>query len=134
MFRFSLRSALLGIAVVAICLGHHMNQLRERRIAVAAIQNVGGQVFYCYQYEDPDERIWNSNPSPPGPAFARRIVGDDFFANVVGVCVTISDASGEQLDDLKVFRNAKWILLSHRFSQDEREELQRALPNCKVEP
>ena len=91
-FQFSIRSLLVLMVVVAILgswLAAEKQQARQQRNAVAAIRALGAEVIYDY------EREWHSRPRfsaalngppvPPGPAWARRLLGDDFFACVLMV-------------------------------------------------
>lgn len=84
-FRFSVRSLLLGIAIIAgllTWLGKPIFRSRLQRPIVRQIEAVGGTVYYHYQLK-PGAIDW-SKP-PPGPAFIRSLLGDDTFANVGAV-------------------------------------------------
>ena len=56
---------------------------RQQRDAVAADRAMGGFVFY--DYEISAVRSCASTAAPPGPAWARRLLGDDFFADAVWI-------------------------------------------------
>jgi len=72
----------------------------ERRMAAAdAIIKGGGWVNYDYQVPANGGR----NARPPGPAWLRMLLGDDFFANAIGANIT-SRAGLEQLEDLSSLR------------------------------
>jgi hypothetical protein len=77
----------LAIIVAGPIIGFMYNSVYRatlQRRAVAAIESKGGSVFYDYQFkEDGDMKQWSS--SPPGPAWLRRIVGDDCFREVTHV-------------------------------------------------
>ena len=82
-FQFSIRSLLVLPVIVAILgswLAVERKQATQQRDAVAAIRELGGHVMYDYQ--DRAERE-EHDPDPPGPAWARKLLGVDFFADVV---------------------------------------------------
>jgi hypothetical protein len=57
------------------------NQISEQRRIIATIKDIGGLVYYTH--ENPVLYMKNGKPDdPPGPAWIRRILGDDFFAEV----------------------------------------------------
>ena len=81
-FQFSLRSLLVATVVVAIpfsWLAVEMKRARRQREVVAAIEKLGGSVRYDYVFTPP------FCFEMPGPVWLRKLVGDDFFANVEGV-------------------------------------------------
>jgi Leucine-rich repeat (LRR) protein len=58
-------------------------QVERQRAAVRAIEGMGGNVEYDWQ--DDARTAGKSNADPPGPAWLRVWLGDDFFADVVFV-------------------------------------------------
>ena len=89
-FQLSLRT-LLVVVTLAGCglgwLGIKVREARQQQGNVAALLKLGCTVRYDYEY-DPQ----NANPghlvpnaTPPGPAWLRRMLGDDFFQSVNGV-------------------------------------------------
>jgi Leucine-rich repeat (LRR) protein len=91
-FQFSILSLLVLTLVVAVpCswLAVEREHAQKQREAVAAIQSLRGQITYDYE-ADEWARCLKSGavkwaPVPPGPAWVRRLLGDDFFADVVNV-------------------------------------------------
>lgn len=87
-FQFSLRALFVLVTVCAVAcswLAVRLLQLERQRQAIAAVEKSGGYVFYDYQisrYVLIDSPDWE-NP-PPGPKWLRDLLGDDFFARVVG--------------------------------------------------
>jgi hypothetical protein len=83
--QFSLRAMVLAILVAGPIIGFMYNSVYRatlQRRSVAAIESKGGSVFYDYQFmEDGDMK--HPTPYPPGPAWLRRIVGDDYFRKVI---------------------------------------------------
>jgi hypothetical protein len=92
-FQYSLRSLLLFMLFVNVgmaCLCSLWRAAKQQTEAAAAIRAVGADVLYDYEVEHAAE--WGASstakwsaPVPPGPAWARRLLGKDFFANVVDV-------------------------------------------------
>ncbi len=85
--QFSLRLLFFVVLIVGSVVGYMaraIHQARLQRLAVAEIERQGGQVFYDYQFMENGDTIYPP-PSPPGPAWLRGIVGDDFFREVVHV-------------------------------------------------
>ena len=98
-FRFSLRTLLVFVTVASAgCgwLGYKVRQARRQREAVEVIQRLDGSVKYDYQF-DSDESLIES-PLPPGPIWLRKLLGDDFFANVRGVLIRSPLTRDDDLD------------------------------------
>ena len=100
---YSLRTLFIAMTVIGVGLGWKFERVRKQRRAVAAIKEVGGSVWYDYELDAAGNTI--PNATPPGPASFRKLVGDDFFANVVRVHLygtPVSDLSPlERLANLK---------------------------------
>jgi hypothetical protein len=76
-FQFSLRSLLIFTLLCAVgsaWVAQRMERKRQEREAVDAIRGIGGTVEYDY-----------TGAEPPGPAWLRRLLGDNFFSEVIGV-------------------------------------------------
>ena len=78
--QFSLRTLMVLVLVLGCGMGwfaYELQQAQRQRDAVEAIRNLGGIVAYDYQVSASRLRRM------PPPEWARRLVGDDFLANVV---------------------------------------------------
>jgi hypothetical protein len=108
-FQYSLRSLLLvmflaslGMSWVAV----RMKRAREEREAVEEIKRFGGYVRYDYEekysFESQHSKTPLPVPGPPGPAWLRNLLGEDFFATVayVGFSTASNNASLEHLKGL----------------------------------
>jgi hypothetical protein len=85
-FQFSIRSLLvLTVAVALPCswLAVEMKNAREQTEAVEAIGKLGGQVIYDWQLDANGSPTYRTQPTTP--AWLRSLLGDYFFAEVVGV-------------------------------------------------
>ncbi|MGA2031646.1 MAG: leucine-rich repeat domain-containing protein [Thermoguttaceae bacterium] len=105
--QYSLRSLLLFVLLWAIAcnwFATRMQQVRKQRDAVKVFRQFPGGVTYDYQYS-------GQKKAPPGPAWLRKWLGDDWFANVEVVCLGCNKkftdaemAHVEALPRLKVLR------------------------------
>jgi hypothetical protein len=90
--QFSLRTLMIAVLVVGIGMATWIVPIKKRaekqKAAVDAIRQNGGSVFYDYEVDPSGNRI--TGVEPPGPAWLRRVLGDDFFATVIGANVTTS--------------------------------------------
>ena len=79
--QYSLRSLLVFVLLANLGMAWifpRWRVARQQRDAVAAIRALGGDVYYDYMWPGP-------GGVPPGPVWARRLLGDDFFADAVCV-------------------------------------------------
>ena len=85
-FQFSIRSLLVLAVVVALpCswLAAEMKEAKRQKEAVDKIEKLGGSVEYDWQGDV--IHLPRPNAQPPGPAWVRNVVGDDFLTVVVSV-------------------------------------------------
>jgi Leucine Rich Repeat (LRR) protein len=87
--KFSVRSLMLIVLVVAVLLAWQVNRARQQRRAVDAIKAYGGFVSYDWQYVN---GTFTSGRSPWAPIWLRRAIGDEFFQEVVGVNLIVGTA------------------------------------------
>ena len=85
--QYSLRSLSILFVLAAIgmaWLATVKKSAERQKLAVEAIVKGGGSVGYDYQFRTfPSGTSYIDNATPPGPAWLRRLLGDDFFTNVV---------------------------------------------------
>jgi hypothetical protein len=82
-FSYSLRTLLVFVTIASAgfgWLGYKMRQAQRQKEAVEAIRKLKGTVEYDYHC-DVHYGV-TKVPTPPGPAWLRKLLGDDFFANV----------------------------------------------------
>ena len=90
-FQFSLKGLMLMVLVAAIPCGWlkwKIDRKARERAAVAEIKRVGGYYGYDWQMA----RKGYDKGQPPGPVWLRKLLGDNFFSNVVSV--SLVDLSG----------------------------------------
>jgi hypothetical protein len=91
-----------------------LNGIRQRAKAVAVIESVGGHVEYDFRSHD--GTYW-PNAVPPGPAWLRRFLGENYLANVVEVQLFADrDMEPDKITDpeasqLAALTEAKWFVL-----------------------
>ena len=123
-FQYSIRSLLVLTVAVAIpfsWLGVEMKKAKEQKEAVEAIEKLGGFVAYDYQLdasEDNPFAIKTEGTKPPGPTWLRRLLGDEFFANVVDVVLHGSDGTDAALEHLKGLSQLQSLYLDETGATD----------------
>lgn len=109
--QYTLRTLLAIAAIVACFVGHSAQSARDQRLALDVVREKHGRVAYDWE---PDVDGVTSDFLPvdlgqhgasiPGPAWLRRLIGDDFFQDVVVIRLhTACDA------DLKLFSRMKYL-------------------------
>jgi len=135
-FQYSLRSFLILVTALAVWLGIIVNRAREQREAVKAIEALGGTIAYNWQVGvplDPDDVFSLDVPlTPPGPAWLRRLVGDEFFQDAVEVDFWKETDALKSTAHLKRLRKLKTVIISPFASTSTMDDLKAALPNCEV--
>lgn len=81
--QYSLRTLLVLITVVAVWLAIQVNRARKQQLAVQAIETVGGSVYYEHEFDQKGE--FDQSRKPRAGAWARKMVGDEFFRKVIEV-------------------------------------------------
>lgn len=80
LFRFSIRTLLVVLTALAVWLGIQVNRARNVRLAVEAVEDVGGVVRYVH--ERTKSGTIDPNAKLPGPAWLRELIGDEYFVEV----------------------------------------------------
>ena len=107
--RFSLRTVLLLLTVFAVWLGLHARRAQNQRAAVKMIQQKGGLVQYDHQFRGD---VFLEDAEPSAPEWMRRLVGDDFFMNVVVVRLSNTTAENTDLILLSRLKHLKHLYLA----------------------
>ena len=98
-FRFSLRMLLVVVTVLCVWLAFKVNAARRQKLAVEAILRAGGTVWFDYHNVPvpgvPNSKF-NRDAAPPGPAWLREVIGQDYFRTAD--CVDFIDRAIKQSD------------------------------------
>lgn len=148
--QFSLRTAFVLLTIGCIWLGILAERARQQREAVEAIEALGGSVTYDFQivgvpYDgNPDpphtvNRIFRPDADPPGPIWLRRLIGDEFFQEVVAVTFMLPAFSPpteseiqRAIPHLKRLRSLKRVAYWPDISDETHRELKDALPSSAL--
>jgi hypothetical protein len=143
---------MIVVALIAIAcgiLGNKIELKRREHAAVLRIKECGGYAVYDYEEEDLKQ--------PHGPEWLRGLFGENFFSEVVGayrvqldgealkdvlkslphvkelqICTPIKDSELADLARLTELESLEFLAVSGSSSDAAIMELQRALPNCKI--
>jgi hypothetical protein len=99
--RFSVRTLLVIVGLLALTLAvfvRFQDRLRRRERIVAEVERLGGSVQYDYDYYGTP---WDE---PPGPAWARQLLGQHAFSDVVFVSFYYGQTDVSN-DDLVLLRD-----------------------------
>ena len=94
--RFSLRSLLVVMTVLCVWLGIQVNAARRQKQAVEAILKAGGSVGSLTELRPDEGPIFgmfncDRNAPIPGPAWLRKLIGDDYSRTAFQVELSLDD-------------------------------------------
>jgi Leucine-rich repeat (LRR) protein len=124
-------ASLLCIAAIRLAIGLH--RARLQRETIAAITKDGGDVSYAYQWDFEstlDHLRPDAEPRPWVPKFLRRVLGDDFFYDVVSVELHIGGDAA--VGKLRLWRNLKSLNINHFSITDQGMEYAAEFPDLEV--
>jgi len=101
-FQFSIRSLLVMVVVVAVpCswLAVEMKKAREQKSAVEAIRKLGKSVAYDYEFDRSGRYRWDA--PPPGPAWLRNLLGDNFLTEALIVFLDDTEVTDADMERIK---------------------------------
>jgi hypothetical protein len=101
--RFSVRSLMVHVVLLAVALGWYMYQVRVQHEAVATIQRTGAWVIYSWQWRNGSFKRFGK-PRVPGSLL--RWLGHDFFYSVKRVDI---DADFGQRADDDLMTRVGWL-------------------------
>ena len=99
----------LATSIAVGWLAVEKRQAEKQRLAVEGIKELGADVSYDYAIDDSGNQI--PNAQPPGPEWLRRLLGDDFSANVLAVFLRDREITGSELVNLKCLSELKALNL-----------------------
>lgn len=100
-FRFSLRTFLIAVTVLASLLGLHIRDTRTQKAAVEGIRDHGGWVRYDFQYPSGSyaDSDFDAKAESPIPNWLVEKFGIDFFHSVVHVSMVYTNDRGPRKDN-----------------------------------
>jgi hypothetical protein len=112
-FQFSILALLALTVVVAVLCGRlapERERARKQRDVVEEIKKAGGTVFYDYQLDPAGAEI--PGAKPPGPAWLRKLLGDDLLVDVTRVDLTGPGFGDGWLDRIKALAQLQSLWLN----------------------
>lgn len=84
--RIRFRLATLLVAITALCawLGLVTHRARKQKEAIAVLSPLGAKIHFDFE-DNGTGSVFRTSNTVPGPAWARRCLGDDYFRSVVSV-------------------------------------------------
>ncbi len=123
--------ALFGVTMIWLTIGIHRAQ--RQRETIAEITHAGGHIYYAYQW-DFDHFCYhlrtNAEPQPWVPELLRRILGDDFFYDVVDV--SLKDGDDAAIAKLRIWKNLKGLNINRCTITDRGMEYVGEFSNLEV--
>ena len=136
-YQYRLRSLLVFVLFVSIALSGiswlrvKMQKAKRQRNAVETVYFLRGTVVYDFELDGAGNVV--PGAVPPGLPSLRKLLGNDFFADVVRVSFNGSKVGDGELEDLKCLKRLQVMDLTGTNVTDEGvKKLQQELPNCKI--
>ncbi len=111
--QYSLRTLLVFVTLFAFAcswLGVKLQQAKRQKEVVEAILKAGGIVSYDYQFDASGNDIQGA--VPPGPAWLRKLLGDDLFTSATEVSFGNKNVSNNDLAHLKDLPKLETLAIS----------------------
>ncbi len=132
-FQFSILSLLvlmLAVATAFSWLATEMKQARKQRATVDWIAEAGGWPYYDYQWAPAGNPIPAAEPL--GPAWLRKLLGEDYFADVTFVDLRGQEVTDAGLEHLKGLTELRYLNLSNRKVSDAGLQHLKGLSQLRV--
>ena len=115
-FRFSLRSMLLLVVVIAIPLAWKVNRARNQRAVVAELRKLNAQIDYYHGYEhyyemEATKGVQRFVP-PPGGKWLHDLLGREYFVEVIQVTVDGPQVTDDTLALIAKLPYVKYVSLN----------------------
>jgi hypothetical protein len=117
--RISLRTLFVLTTVCALGLGYLSKCARDQRAAVQRIHELGGSVSYDFQYADGEANgKLLKNPQPPGWSWLRRLIGPEYFQDVVRASLDKKQVNDDDLRLIGKLTRLNTLGLNHTGVSD----------------
>ena len=117
---------LLPLLIPCVWFVMKMEHAAKQKAVVEELENLGGLVWYDYQFEA-DGAPSSKDPQPPGPFWLRRLLGDDFFINVTKLDLRQTEVGDAGLAHLNALADLESLTLGERAGDVGLEHL-KGLP------
>jgi hypothetical protein len=133
-YQYSLRTLLIFVTLVAIGMSWFavkMQRARRQREAVELFEKRGHGILYDYQRK-------SYSAEPPGPEWLRKILGIDFFADVIAIqCfdkydIQLPPATDKELKVLEDLNRLETLSLMNTYVTDAGLEHIKGLPHLTI--
>jgi hypothetical protein len=114
----------LAVTLLGVWLGIAVNKANKQRRAVTAIERLGAKIQFDYELDATGQRI--PDAQPPGPAWLRKFLGDDYFRKVIGIDFAFGTPVGRSkvvdadLSCLESLPDLEWIYLDRNVAVTDR--------------
>jgi Leucine-rich repeat (LRR) protein len=119
--RYRLRTLLIVVAVICVWLALRLNAVRRQQAAVAAIQRLGGTVYYAHQItEDRLGRlVAEPDKPPPFPTWLRPMAEPLFPPAVASVSLRDTPTTNRDLEILRFLPHVQRLDLANTAVTDD---------------
>jgi len=119
--RYRLRTLLIVMAALGVWLGLRVNVSRRQRAAVAAIQRLGGTVYFEHQmkHDSRGRLVAIPNAPLPHPGWLRPVAERVFPSGVASVRLRDTPATDRDLELLKSLPRVRYLDLANTNISDE---------------
>ena len=95
--RFSVSTLILLVTVLCVWLGVQANRARNTRLAIDAVEDLGGQVRYVHEW--PKNGGYDPQAKLPGPTWLRELVGEEYFVDVATIIFWGNQITDDDLEE-----------------------------------
>lgn len=116
--QFSLRGLLVVLTLAGIWLGRHVERVRRQKCAIGVWASHGAEIGFRHELVRSKSGMlyFDSRLTPPGPAAARRLLGDEHFESVIRLrLVTSQKITEEDFAALAGFPDLQTLEIYARF-------------------
>ncbi len=115
--RFSLRSLLVVVTLLAIWIGIQTTKAKRTRIALDRIAALGGNVRFAHQYDA--SGTFDGSAKPNGPRWLRNLLGGEYFDRVVYINLADSEVTDDDLSAIATLGDVKTFWLARTSITDQ---------------